>query len=104
MRYILLTLLVLLTACGDTAPPPPVDVPALQTQAAALNAVATARAALIVPTLPPVEATRDAVFWQWGHALLAGRWDDTPPTRTALAATWQPAQATLTALPTRIVP
>lgn len=89
------------TLLGDTPTPTPVtDVPALQTQTAALNMIATARAGLIQPTLPPIEATRAAVFTTWSRAILAGHRDDTPPTRTILAATWQPAAATLTALPT----
>lgn len=106
MRSILLLLpLIVLAACGPTATPTPVAaVPALQTEAALLHDIGTARAALAVPTVPPVEATREAVFWTWTHAVLAGHRDDTPPTETMLAATIQPAVATLTALPTRILP
>lgn len=109
MRYILLiTCCVLLLACGPTAAPPTPDVPALQTQAAALNAVATARAALIVPTLPPLTQTAGAgaVATIWAGATITIHAIDAQSTQTISAIHTAGAEyrATLTALPTRIVP
>jgi hypothetical protein len=104
MRYILLiTCCVLLVACGPTAAPTP-NVPALQTQAAALNAVATVRAALIVPTLPPAQATQSALILEYFHLVMAQGHTTDPAARTPLALTITAVEATLTALPTRMVP
>src|SRR5690348_6987493 len=100
MRYCLLALLalLLLAACGDTAAPTPIrDVPALQTEAAALQAVATARAALIPATMPPVESTRSALQFAYTLTFIGVRPDDPVPTRTARAATQVALAATLTA-------
>lgn len=102
MRTVLLIACCLaLVACGETAPPAPaVDVPALQTEAAALNAVATARTALIVPTQPPAQATQSALILEYFHLVMAQGQAPGPATQTPLALTIVAVEATLTALPT----